>query len=145
MSDEPNPYAAPGSDTNPLAEPPAKRTAWKVYALAVLALQGVGFVAGLRDMGRTEVLDFAMTTVGIVGLLGFAFRRRVLVRAVWRVWSIVLPLWDAALGVWVYPSHAKPGWTTAYLMAMVLFVPEYLALLWYAYRSDEIWSRGTEP
>ena len=144
MPEEPNPYAAPSADTN-LIGPPSKRTAWKAYALAVLVLQVIGLVAGLPKMDSVDAVDFGMTAVGVVGLFGFAFRRRLLTRGIWMAWSIVLPLWDAAMGLWIYPSQAaqdKPGWTTAYFMAMVLFLPEYLALIWYAYRSHEIWSRG---
>jgi len=143
MPNEPNPYAAPTADTNP-AEQPSKRTGWKLYALAVLVLQPVGLITGLSKIDTMTAIAFGMTAIGVLGLLGFAFRRRLLTRGIWMAWSILLPLWDTMMGIWVYPRQAaqpQPGWTTAYFMAMALFLPEYLALIWYAYRSPEIWGR----
>jgi hypothetical protein len=142
-----NPYQAPRSDLGPEAPSPSRRTGWKVYAYFLVALQLSGLYYGLAEMDAIRALDYSVTVVGVVGLFGFAYRRPILERWFWRPWSVAMPLWDIAMGAWVYPSQ-HPQFaretTTAYFVLMLLFVPEYLALIRYAYFSPEVWSKTPE-
>ena len=144
MPDTPNPYSAPRSDLGPGSKPPSRRTVWKIYAYAILALQVVGLYFGLFKIDLTRALDYGATLMGMVGLLGYAYRRPFLRRWFWKSWSILLPLWDTLMGAVVYPSQeprSEPGLVLGYFVLMLLFVPEYVALVRYAYRSPEIWSK----
>jgi hypothetical protein len=148
MLDRPNPYAAPGSNTSVDVTAPSSRTVWKIYALALVTLQVVGLVMGPPKMDATRALDYCMSVFGIVGLFGYAYRRRVLTRKFWMLWGIFLPLWDLMMGVWVYPSQQSgPQRETvaAYLVLMVFVIPDYVALLRYGYRSPDIWSQAPGP
>ncbi len=53
--------------------------------------------------------------------------------------SVLIPLWDVVMGVWIYPRQSGSGVEIAYFLAMLLFVPQYLALVRYAYTSRELW------
>ena len=143
MTERPNPYEAPRSDLGPGKAQPSRRTAWRIYAYAILALQGVGLYYGFFKIDLTRALDYSATMIGIVGLFGYAYRRPFLGQWFWKSWSILLPMWDILMGVWIYPSQeprSEPGLVMAYFVLMLLLVPEYVALVRYAYRSPEVWS-----
>lgn len=138
MSDELNPYQSPAAREQPPA-PQSSRFVWKVYAFAAAAVQAVAMVLEFPRLTATDAVDYAITLVGTVGLFGFAFRRRILSPPLWKVWSILFPLWDLFMGAWLYPRQNGGIMQPGYFVAMLLFLPEYLGLLRYAYASPELW------
>jgi hypothetical protein len=147
MPEPPNPYQAPRAALGPEQVPPSRRTGWKVYAYAVVALQLFGLYYGLAEIDAIRALDYSVTVVGVVGLFGFAYRRPILERWFWRPWSLLNPAWDFAMGAWVYPrENPQFARETAmvYFVLMLLFVPEYVALIRYGYFSPELWSKAAE-
>jgi hypothetical protein len=145
MSDDANPYQPPHTLEQPPAVP-ARRFVWKVYAFAAAAVQLVAMVLELPRLTPTDAVDYAITLIGTVGLFGFAYRRRVLGLPLWRVWSILFPLWDIFMGAWLYPRQNGGVIQSGYFVAMLLFLPEYFALLRYAYGSPELWhERPSRP
>jgi hypothetical protein len=143
MSEALNPYQSPRTNGQPDGRS-TRRLTWKVYAVAVSAVQVTGFVLELPRMNLTEALDYVVTLVGTIGLFGFAFRRRLLRRPVWKLWAVLLPLWDTVMGIWVYPAQGSGRVQEGYFIAMLLFVPQYLALLRYGYSSYEIWESSSD-
>lgn len=143
MAEDANPYEEPRTREQPPA-PASRRFVWKVYAFAVAALQVVAMVLELPRLTVTDGLDYLITLVGTVGLFGFAYRRRIARPALWRVWSILFPLWDVFMGAWLYPRQFGGAIQSGYFLAMLLFVPEYLGLLRYAFGSPELW-RAAPP
>ena len=140
-----NPYAPPGADLNPVRAPSSKRTGWKIYAWGLAAFLIGAFVFTLPEMGVTDVVDYAVSTVGIVGLFGFAYRRPLLRRQVWALWSVLLPAWDVVMGAWLHSSSSGTTGRVGYFVAMTLLLPEYLALARYAYRSPQLWYQPARP
>ena len=144
---EPNPHKAPDSDTNAGKIPPGRRTGWKAYAYAVLALQLFGLYYALPQLDGVRALDYAVTVVGMVGLFAFAYRRPILERWFWRPWSLLNPAWDFVMGAWVYPKqepHFARESVLVYFALMLLFVPEYVALIRYGYFSPDVWAKTAE-
>ena len=138
----PNPYAAPKSDIGLIPASTSRRVRWKVYAFAIAVLQIIGFIFDLRKFNVAEVLDDLVTMVGMVGLLGYAFRWRIWGRRIWMLWAVLFPVSNAVIGLWVYP-HTGTGGHIGYFAAMLLFFPQYLAVFRYGYRSPEIWRGDT--
>jgi hypothetical protein len=138
MTEAPNPYAAPKSDIELIPASPSRRVGWRVYALAIAGLQIIGFMVDLRKINLAEVLDDLVTMVGMVGLLGYAFRRHIGGRRIWMLWAVLFPVSNAVIGLWIYP-HTGTGGHLGYFAAMLLFFPQYLAVFRYGYRSPEIW------
>lgn len=101
-------------------------------------VQVVGLVLDLRKLHVAEVLDDVVTVVGMVALLGYAFGRAVGKRRFWMISAVLFPLSNAAVGVWVYPRNAT-GTRIDYFAAMLLFLPQYLGVALYAYRSHALW------
>jgi hypothetical protein len=148
MPDHPNPFEPPRSDPNPVAGPPSRRTVWRIYAFSVLGLQLAGLSVELPRLDAIRALDYTATVVGLVGLFAFAFRRKLLGLWFWRPWCVFMPAWDAAMGAWVYPSQEGrfvPEQITAYFILMLLFVPEYVALVRYAYFETDLWPGSATP
>jgi hypothetical protein len=144
MSDDANPYQAPHT----LEQPPglqSRRFVWKVYAFAALAVQVVAMVLEVPRLTTTDGVDYLITLVGTAGLFGFAYRRRILRLALWKVWSLLFPLWDVFMGAWLYPRQNGGVIQWGYFVAMLLFLPEYFGLLRYAYGSTELWRDRASP
>ena len=135
-AEAPTPYAAPTSASTPASS--SRRGGWKVYALAIAVLQIIGFFIDLRKSNGAEILDDLVTIIGIVGLLGYAFRRPVGIRRIWRLWAVVFPTSNAVIGLWVYP-HTGTGGHIGYFAAMLSLFPQYLAVFLYGYHSPDIW------
>lgn len=135
MPQSDNPYVPPKSDIRSGASRPI---GWKIYACAVAAVQLLGFIVDLHKVNLVELLDDGITAVAMVGLIGYAFRRRFLRRRFWMAWAILFPLSNAAVGMWIYPRQ-NTGTRMGYFAAMLLFLPQYWAVLRYAYRSRESW------
>jgi hypothetical protein len=142
MTEGPNPYAAPRADIAPAPASPSRRTGWKVYAFGVVALQLVGLFFALRKISVAEALDYAVTAVGIIGLFGYAYRRPFWGRRIWMLWGALFPVWDIVMGAWVYPRQNGTGVHMIYFLAMLLFLPQYLAVIRYGYSSRELWSEA---
>jgi hypothetical protein len=138
MTEAPNPFAPPTSDIDLDSQAPSRRIGWKVYATAVAVVQIIGFFLDLRKINVAEILDDLVTIVGMVGLLGYAYRRAFWRRQVWMLWAVLFPVSNAVIGVWVYP-HTGSGDYLGYFAAMLLFFPQYTAVVLYAYRSPDIW------
>ena len=140
-----NPYAPPRPDTAPQPSA-ADRRGWRIYAYTITLLTVVSFLAELRKVNAIRLIDYGPGLLGLVGLLGYAHHRALLRRWVWMIHSLLLPLWDIALGAWVYPwfePHSPPSSVLGYFTLMPIFFPEYLALIRYAYKSKDIWRLGS--
>jgi hypothetical protein len=87
-----------------------------------------------------EILDYLVSAIGLIGLFGFAYRRRIWRRRIWMLWGVLLPVWSIVMGLWVYPRQNGTGVQMMYFLVLPLAVPQYLALIRYGYRSPELWS-----
>lgn len=130
-------------ELSPAAASPDRR-GWRVYAytLALLNLATLGIELWHRNLLRS--LDGLPGLLAVIGVLGYAHHRPVLWRWVWMAVAVMLPLWDIAMGAWIYPRlEPQQNSTREYFLLMPLFLPEYLALFRYGYRSDALWTRAS--
>jgi hypothetical protein len=114
-----------------------------VYAYGVALLQIGGLYFALRKIRLTEVLDYAVTAVGMIGLFGYAYRRALWKRRIWMSWAALFPIWDVVMGALVYPRQNGTEVRMGYFVAMLMILPQYWALIRYAYRSPELWPEAT--
>jgi len=138
MTEPRDPYTAAQPKIGPTTGSTSGRVGWKVYGLGVVIFQIIGLVYDLRTPQLMEVMDDLVTMVGMVGLLGYVFQKRVGWRSLWRLWAVLFPVSNALIGLWVYPRVGTGGYL-GYFAAMLLFFPQYLAVFRYGYRSPEIW------
>ena len=99
---------------------------------------------GLLHRQHGSVMRVSPNDIGYRMTFDYEVKRRIARRALWRVWSILFPLWDVFMGAWLYPRQSGGAIEWGYFVAMLLFVPEYLGLLRYAFGSPELW-RAAPP
>jgi hypothetical protein len=62
--------------------------------ISPLRAQPLGCVyLAATDFRVFMVLDFAVSALGLVGLFGYAYHRKILQARLWAVWAILLPVW----------------------------------------------------
>lgn len=132
------PYAPLGIG-DPVAKQ-SRRLGWKVYAFLLAGSFFVGYIYLLvADFQAFVVPDCVMSGIGLVGLFGYAFHRKLLYARLWIICATVLPVWDLASN-FVY--EISP---TGTVFAMAVLLPKYVALWRYSH-STEIWvAEATEP
>jgi hypothetical protein len=93
------------------------------------------------------VINLAVSTIGALGLFGYAWRRRLFRRGLWRAWTVIQPVRDS-FGMWVAvpmglgAGGAPEGPSVAYRLAVLAFLlPLYIALFRYGFRSETLWSQ----
>lgn len=131
--------SAPLGSGDPVARQ-SRRLGWKVYAFLLAGLFFASYIYLLvADFQAFVVPDCVISGIGLVGLFGYAFRRRLLYARLWVIYATVLPVWDLASN-FVY--EVSPAGT---VFAMAVLIPKYVALWRYGH-SSEIWvAEETEP
>jgi hypothetical protein len=125
-------------DERPVAGESAARRIWRVYAFFLTGSLLLSYAyAGATDPRPVLVLDVAFSVIGISGLFGFAYRKRVLHPHVWMAAAVLLPIWDALINFVLYrPQDADPASVS---VSLLLLVPQYLALWRYGHSSPDVW------
>lgn len=123
---------------------------WKIYfcslTLLLAALYVLSFTYFLPNaspsMKIAHYLDLPISVIALVGLYGYAFRKRIVHPNFWKVWLVVIVLWD------MFYNLVLSGWTHLELPDMAVFflaygilLPEYFALYMYGFRSEELWQK----
>ena len=121
---------------------------WKIYfyclTLLLVSLYVLTFTYLLPDtsaaMKIALYVDLPISIVALVGLYGYAFRKRIGHPNFWKVWLVVVVLWD------MFYNLVLSGWThlelqdmIAFLLAYGILFPEYFAIYMYGFRSGELW------
>ena len=125
---------------------------WKIYfcclTLLLAALYVLTFAYFLPNssasMNIAHYFDLPISIAALVGLYGYAFRKRIGHPNFWKVWLVVIVLWD------MFYNLVLSGWTHLARVDMIIFLlvygillPEYFALYMYGFRSDELWQDNT--
>jgi hypothetical protein len=125
---------------------------WKVYFVFWLALSGVIVwvsFAFQEEIGPWETYDYiaaALWPVGLLGLYGLAFRRRLGKANYWKViFLIIFAIEVVYPGVefvreWPFVSQEESNGLAFFLLAgLILVAPYYIGLYLYGWRSEPIW------
>jgi hypothetical protein len=122
----------------------ASRRGWRIYAFFLTAALFLSYgTAAATDFKPILVLDVVSSVLGISGLFGYAYRKRVFRRRFWAWCALLLPTWDLVLNFLLYRPHGYEPAISA--VGVLLFVPEYVALWRYARSSPEIWNAPADP
>ena len=106
---------------------------WKIYFLYI----GVVFLLltfPFQAETVSEWLDLALMVPSLVGLFGYAFKRRILFPQIWKLYFILLLFWDFYYHfVIVLPQESN--WDASALIFIVTLLPLYIALFNYGFLS----------
>jgi hypothetical protein len=147
-----NPWTPPTAELGDPGESRSRRLGWKAYFFVMALLFPASYLlTGVGWMQPVDVVDLAVTTTALVGLFGFAYRRRIAERRFWVVWLPLEIVWDLALVFLFMPAglaYQIPDETQSSstrweeLSGLVFLIPLYVALYLYANRSPELWERA---
>lgn len=111
---------------------------WRVYVVFLSWMTlNVYMATGLRYTGLPHVfdyLDMAETVLEFMGVYGFVFRFRTFSQTFWKITTPILIAWDVILG------FTQPANVSQAAVGILLALPLYLALYFYAYKSKAFWA-----
>ncbi len=128
---------------------------WKIYVVVLALLVALAPAVVLStDPTVFDWIDLPASALLIVGLFGFAFRRRVLSQAFWRgaffallAWSVLYNFVISRLVELGQRGIPAPLWNMVAGIAILL--PAYVGLYLYAFGSEDFWqeapSAGAPP
>lgn len=124
---------------------------WRLYfaiiALSLIALISFYAFFEIEEPGVVDIVDIIFMFITLLGLYGFIYKHKILIKELWRLWLPFIVLWDIYLSAHGYieePIDISPSniiWAAfAYVL---LFVPGYVGLYIYGYRSAALWSNSS--
>lgn len=120
---------------------------WKLYFwLLVFALLALNGAAVKRGFSMRDAIDVPISLTGLAGVFGFAYQKSIFVSIFWRAFLPVIFVWDIfANFFWGDISDMQDfTWleTAAVIVVFyIVFLPGYVALYSYGFRSQKVWSR----
>ena len=148
-----NPYTPPEAELGAGGpEPPALRIGWKIFFIVLAGLTVLSLPLYVFGVVTTQVADWlglAVAVLTLVGLGGYAFRRRFGARPFWVAWLPILMVWDffyyfllVPRGLAEYDPEpvSAAGFLVGQAAVFAINAAIYIALFRYAHRSPELWS-----
>ena len=140
-----HPYEPPSASLE-AAPKPVRSVGWKIYLWAIVSLIVLAYASfGPAWMQPLDYIDFAISTVGLVGLFGYAYSRQIFSEEFWRIWLPIEVIWDLTyilvvtrMGLGNQIDDA-PTNTLEDLLWMLIVLPLYVALFRYGHRSAALW------
>ncbi|MEL0584430.1 MAG: hypothetical protein AAES65_06055 [Candidatus Thiodiazotropha sp. (ex. Lucinoma kazani)] len=124
---------------------------WRLY-FAIIALSFVALISfyaffEIEELGVADIVDIIFMFVTLLGLYGFICRRKIIIKELWRLWLPFIVLWDIYLSAYGYIEEpidlTSSNLVWAACAYVFLFVPGYVGLYIYGYRSAVLWSNSS--
>lgn len=97
-----------------------------------------------RRVEAFDVVDYTTWIISLTGVFGFAYSKPLVHKRLWQTWLPLAIAWDLATLARQHLSDMSETEPVSLVFVLVvvgvLFVPEYVALYLYGYRSDSLWS-----
>lgn len=107
---------------------------WKIYFVFLAILSVPLYLSGASGESAEFVVDLGFFVVLMIGVFGFAWKRKVFTSAVWRIFFPICVIWN--MGHAYYTFDGLPT-----LILTAIYFPTLIALFLYAFRSRDIWNR----
>jgi hypothetical protein len=140
-----NPYQTPQSSLDSKPGKPNNTIWWKIF-FGISAFFILLTVIMLPFMASTymDYVDMIVSTIGVVGLFGFAFYKPIVNVVIWRYFFYIALvesiIYSGALVFMGIKRYGEPPSFDAIYAFEIVYVALYLAALYlYAYRRNYIW------
>lgn len=118
---------------------------WKIYFVILIIL--LVFAHAYTGIPRAwEVIGLVFDALGIVGLVGFCWERKILVRYFWMVFMPIFVIWFFLYGYVIPEVHVVytapvPSWFDTFdkLFSWAINLLWFIALFLYAFIKSELW------
>jgi len=97
-------------------------------------------------------LNIPLTIIGVMGLFGYAYKRRILKPDFWKYYFFVTVVWQFPYGFYFFKNEVEliefmnQNPIAAIIIAVICFgicLPAYIAIYLYGFRSKDLWDRDT--
>ena len=118
---------------------------WKIYFwfLVVIVVNGYSSMFSAYLIFY-DYLDIPFSILGLVGLFGYAYKKKLLCPNIWKICFFLIVIWEI-FNTFFIPFHANRELVGQneefYVKFISLFIalPLYISLFLYGFRSKEIW------
>ena len=123
---------------------------WKIYfwifSLFLIIAYGILFTYAPTIW---EVIDLIISTVALVGLYLYAYKKKLLNPKFWASWLSLLITWDLIynlllseyLGIAQKFEGSEEGTITELVISWLFILPEYIALYLLSFKSENLWKK----
>jgi len=125
------------------------RNLWKIYffiSLITLLVSPFYYVLEPSTFKIKDAIDYIVWSIGLLGLFGFAYQRRIINVLFWKVWFFILVVWDTSFTInSFFEEPVKFDGLSIFIAAMifiVLILPQYFAIYLFGFKSAQIWNRN---
>ncbi len=125
---------------------------WIIYFWGYSLLLGYAYYILFR--GNPVVwdwLDVPLSVVGMLGVVGFAYKINPLTPSFWKGWLWVIIAWDVTYNLlltrlWGKAQHieAEPRRQAWDIGIWFIVIPKYVALFLYSYKSSALWNSNVQ-
>ena len=125
---------------------------WKVYFFIITALTLFGFMemVSYEGFGVAEIISILTSAIGIIGLYGYVFSKRIFKRSFWLYFLAVFIIFNVAYFFItdavifpemedLSPAENKVVTLFAIIVTFVVSFPGYVGLLLYGLPSNKLW------
>jgi hypothetical protein len=125
--------------------------AWTLVLIGFVYVVGVLTAAVQQEFISTDDLLSGTVSIGImvlaiIGVFGFAYQRAVLHKALWRVFFVVILVWQVGYPItsmFTVPVSLTGLHIPLNVTIAILLLPQYVALFLYAWTHQSYW--GKDP
>jgi hypothetical protein len=123
---------------------------WKIYFTFYFALAVYTYwISWGVDRNILEYLGILVETTSLIGVYGFAFKKKIGLLGFWRKGVFFIIFWHL-MTLFLYHEPPQDNMKTlivgiAYYSATLIFIPAYYALYSYGYKSESLWNPQPAP
>ena len=125
-------------NTSKLSQKGGHNLFWKIYSwfisfLTVICVVLIGIKGGLFNAWR--ITDFIVTTFEILGLISFAYKKRIFRVVFWEVYFFIAIAWDISYIFLIEPIFLGKHYSLlVHSLSISISLPVYIALYLYSFR-----------
>jgi hypothetical protein len=120
------------------------RNGWKIYFWFVAALLALKYVSiFFIDESFYKYLTRPIPIVPLAGLYGYAYQKTIIGAVFWKIWFFLVLILEVVyqinFGREILSQQDIAFAITIRSILFVVMLPEYIALYFYAFKSQELW------
>lgn len=107
---------------------------WFLYLLFFLLILISSLITTIKEQTLFDFIDLAISTISIVGLALYTFKKSGYSSLFWKFYAIAFPIYDISKNVLVDPLFRGKPFLTETAIGGVIVLPIYIALILFAYK-----------
>lgn len=113
---------------------------WKIYSWILVGCLAIAYYDIFSEAAKIQdILDIPISLVALVGLFGYAYKKKIGKKQFWQFWLLLLIAWDILYNFFLkrYPDISS----SLVAVGFLIFIPEYIALYKYSFTQRFQWNQ----